>query len=338
MARQTSRPTIRDVADRASVDISVVSKVLRNDPGLRIRDETRLRVINAVEELQYRPNVYAQGLATARTGVIGLLVPDFMNPVYAEIISGAEEAARERDLRIWTASSAGYGPDQYSAMIRDGLVDGLLVAGQRVGDPKPDQMADGHVPTLLVNRRTPGADRWIILEDQRAAYTLTQHLLDLGHRDIGFVGDPDYADTGARRLDGFLTAMADARLQPSDAHLISADFSPEGGRAAAEKLLAAPEPPTAVVVGNALAALGVMQHVGASGLRIPDDISVVAIHQLPNEPYRNPELTCVKLPLRALGRRATELLITMPDSAPIHEVLVGDLMVIPGDTAQPPRR
>ena len=159
--RSTRRPTIDDVARRAVVDRAVVSKVLNDDPSLRVREETRQRVRQAAKELGYEPNFHARRLTQARTRAIGLLVPEYRNPGFAEIIAGAEEAAAERDLLLWTASSDGYPPERHAALYRSGIVDALLIAGSSLmvysGFRFVQQAHEAGLPIAIVNRgRTRG--------------------------------------------------------------------------------------------------------------------------------------------------------------------------------------
>ncbi|HDH26576.1 MAG TPA: LacI family transcriptional regulator [Actinobacteria bacterium] len=337
VAGKRSRVTIMDVAQRANVDQAVVSKVLRNDPGLRVRDETRQRVIDIASQLRYSPNIYARNLATARTGAFGLLVPDFRNPLNAEIIAGAEAVATERDLLLWTASSDGYGSEQYAAVVNGGLVDALLIAGVRTDEPLRDLVTAAQIPTLLVNRRSPDADRWVILEDQRAASLATDHLIALGHRKIGFVGGPTWADNATRRMEGFRASMEAANIELDERLVVSGNYSSAGGAEAVKRLLARGEPPTALVVAYAIAALGAWRHLHDCGFSVPGDISIVGIHQLPLEQQRVPALTCVRLPLRLLGRTAAQLVLDTPADEPIHAVVKDKIAVVTGGTAGPPR-
>ena len=333
--REQGRTTIADVAREAGVDRAVVSKVLSGDPALRVRDETRQRVKDAAAALDYRPNFHARGLARARAGAIGLLVPSG-NPLIVPIIDGAEEVAEERGLLLWTASHEGELTERYLRLLRSGAVDGALVAGLRAGYDADELFRDPRVPTLLVNRRSGGADRWVILDDERAARLATQYLIDHGHSRIGWAGGPAGVDTAERRQDGFRDAMAAADLWLDPTWLVSADYTPEGGAAAVRAFMASPEPPTAIVAADANEGLGVWHALHQLGLSVPGDVSLIALHKLPAEDYRQPAMTCVEMPLRELGRRAVELVLDNPWDAPIHETLQEVIVVSPGATVAPP--
>jgi LacI family transcriptional regulator len=333
--KERGRTTIADVARQAGVDRAVVSKVLSGDPALRVREETRERVKAAAVALDYRPNFHARGLARAQAGAIGLLVPSG-NPLIVPIIAGAEEVAEERGLLLWTASHEGELTERYLRLLRSGAVDGALVAGLRAGYDADELFQDPRVPTLLVNRRSGGADRWVILDDERAARMATEYLIDHGHRRIGWAGGPAGVDTAERRQDGFRDAMASADLWLDPTWLVSAEYTPEGGAAAVRRFLQSPEPPTAIVAADANEGLGVWYALHQHGLSVPGDVSLIALHKLPAEDFRLPAMTCVEMPLRELGRRAVELVLDNAWDAPIHETLQETIHVSPGDTVAPP--
>lgn len=335
-ARRSARPTISDVAARAGVDRAVVSKVLSGDPGLRVRDETRERVRLAASELGYLPNFHARGLARARAGALGLLVPDG-NPLFHEVMAGAEEAATQRDLLLSTATHQGDLPERFLRLLRGGIVDALLVSGLRAEVDAQALFRETRVPVILVNRRARGSDRWVILDDEHAARTATEHVIGLGHRVIAFLGGPRGVDTAERRLAGFRAAMAAAGLPVPDGRVIHAEYAAAAGEAAVVELLARGVPPTAIVAADAPLGLGAWHALAARGIGVPRDVSLIAIHRLPFEEYRVPALTCVQLPLRTLGRRAAELVLDTPPDAPIHELITDGVELFEGDTTAPPR-
>ena len=334
---ESGRSTIADVARLAGVDRAVVSKVLSDDPGLRVREETRQRVVAAAAELRYRPNFHARSLARARAGAMGLLVPAG-NPLMVPIIAGAEEVAAERGLLLWTASHEGKLTERYLRLLRSGAVDAALVAGLRAGYDADELFRDPRVPTLLVNRRSVGAERWVILDDEQAARLATDYLIGHGHRRIGWAGGPAGVDTAERRQNGFRDAMAAADLWLDPAWVIGAEYTPAGGSEAAAAILRSTVRPTAIVAADANEGLGVWHTLHERGIRVPQDVSLIAIHKLPAEDFRVPAMTCVEMPLRRLGRRAAEVVLDMPWDARIRETLEAELTISEGDTVAPPPR
>ncbi|MFF5265070.1 LacI family DNA-binding transcriptional regulator [Actinomadura viridis] len=336
--RRTRRVTLADVARKARVDKAVVSRVVNNDPLLNIRPETRARVVAALKELDYRPNVAARSLRTARAGTVGLFIPDFANPVYAEIITGAETAAATRGCALMVGSSTvGDGRAQsYLDLLGQGRVDGLLLAGGAITDEEQATLADRGLPWLFVNRRG-GGGRHVILDDGLAARMAVEHLLELGHRRIAHVGGPTGADTAHRRREGYVEALRAGGLEEDTRLIVGGTYGPDGGAQAVRRLLDAPEPPTAIFVANVSSAIGVLSALRAHGLSVPREVSVVAVHDLPLAEHLIPPLTTVRMPLRALGARATELLLTVPPDRPVEEVVRDPIELVVRQSTAPPR-
>ena len=331
------RVTLSDVARLARVDRSVVSRVVTGDPRLSVRPDTRARVLQAIEQLHYRTNAAARSLRTARAGALGLLIPDYANPIYAEIIKGAEEAALAYGYVLLTGSSAGrdHGISPYAELLDSGRVDGVLLAGAEHGSDL-EAAAGSSVPSILLNRRLPGATRFVTLDDERAAELAVDHLVQLGHAAIAHVAGPPHADTATRRRKGYSGALAKHGIAPQPGYVVAADYSPAGGARALGTLLELADPPTAVVVANIASAIGVLDAARRAGAGVPETISVVAVHDLDLAGFLYPGLTTVKMPLRRLGARGVELLTTLPGDAPVQEVLKGEIALVQrASTARP---
>jgi LacI family transcriptional regulator len=334
------RVTLADVAQLAGVDKAVVSRVVNADPLLVIRPDTRERVEAALKKLDYRPNAAARTLRTARTGTVGLFIPDFANPVYAEIITGAEAAALAHGQLLVTGSSSvsGHGPQTYLDLIGQWRVDGLLLAGDPLTPQQQVVLDTLGLPYLFLNRRSPGADRYVILDDGRAAAMAVTHLLDLGHTRIAHIAGPASADTAGRRRAGYEEALLSRGEQVYEQLVLTADYTPAGGAAAARQLLASDVRATAVFVANVASAVGVLGALRDGGVDVPGDMSVIAVHDLPLVAHLTPPLTTVRMPLRELGARAIELLLAADPSAPITEVVRAPIELIERGSTAPPRR
>jgi LacI family transcriptional regulator len=333
------RSTLTDVAQLAGVDKAVVSRVVNADPLLAIRPETRARVEAAIKELDYRPNVAARTLRTARTGTIGLFIPDFANPVYAEIITGAESAALAHGQLLVTASSSvtRHRAQTYLDLLGQGRVDGLLLAGDPVSPREKEALDAFGLPYLFLNRRDPGVDRYVVLDDVRAAAMAVTRLLDLGHTRIAHIAGPASADTAARRLAGYEQALRSRGLPVETDLVVTADYTPQGGADAVRRLLATGVRPSAVFVANVASAIGVLRALQDAGLAVPRDVSVVAVHDLPLAAHLAPPLTTVRMPLRELGARAIELLLSADPSAAITEVVASPIELVERESTAPPR-
>ena len=187
-----------------------------------------------------------------------------------------------------------------------------------------------------MNRRVPGAQRWLILPDERGAELAVEHLLALGHTEIGFLAGPRDADTARRRLKGFLTALRSAGVARPERWVEAGNYSPAGGLRAFEALMSSLPRPTAVVVANVHSAIGALEGARRTGVAIPDDVSIVAIHDLELANYLSPSLTTVSLPLRRLGARGVEVLTTMPAGEPVTETVTGDTRIVVRTSTGPP--
>jgi LacI family transcriptional regulator len=342
-ARGSKRPTpgkvtLNDVAVLAGVDRSVVSRVINDDPKLSIRPATRQRVLETIDKLGYRPNAAARSLRTSRSYMLGLFIPDFANPVYAEIIKGAETEAGRLGYALMTASSEGVlqGVDHYVNLFGQGRVDGLLFAGEESGR-ELERLRSLHLPWVLVNRRVPGSDRYVVLDDEGGARLAVDHLVALGHRHLAHVAGPETADTARRRRAGYVTAVAAAGLTADPRLVVHADYTAAGGHAAMNQLLAEPERPTAVFVANVASAVGVLHSLHAHGVSVPDEMSVIAIHDMALAGHLVPALTTVRMPLGELGARAVRLISTRGPDETITEVVREPLSVVTRESTAAPR-
>lgn len=333
--KQRARVTLADVARMARVDPSVVSRVINSDGRLVIKPETRERVLAAIRELNYHPNAAARSLRTAQSGAFGLLIPDFSNPIYAEIIKGAEAAAGERGALLLTATADPDRPERYVQTLISGRVDGLLLAAGNL-DPKvvSSLVASGR-PVASVNQRIPGVERAVLADDERASRIAVKHLLDLGHTRIAHLRGPQDSDTAKRRLAGYRRAMRSAGLEVGP--IVGAGYSSENGITAMRELLALRPRPTAVLIANVAAAVGALSAAIHARVDVPGDISVVAIHDIALAANLLPALTTVRMPLPQMGRAGLHALVD--DGEPgITVVRDPTELIVRESTAPPPAR
>ena len=327
-----------DVAALAKVDRSVVSRLLSADPRLNVRDSTRQRVLDAVRALGYRPNAAARALRTSRTWALGLFIPDFANPAYAEIIRGAEVAAGAAGSVLVTGSDLGVGRnlEAYLDLLGHGRVDGLLLATGALGMDE-DELTKLGIPWLFVNRTGRGQRRYVVLDDEGAIALAVGHLVGLGHERLAHLSGPRGSDSARRRRLGYQKAVRAQGIGASAALVVPGNFTPEGGSAAISELLGLPEPPTAVVTANVASAIGTLHAAHRLGVRVPEDLSVIAVHDIPLAANLVPPLTTVRTPLERLGERAVELLLTTPSDSPACEVVGQPMALVLRESTAPPR-
>ena len=324
-ARRAGTPTVSDVARAAGVSTAVVSRVLNDDERLRIRDATRARVRDAAERLRYTPNTSARSLRLASSGAICLVVTDLSNPIHAATLAGAQASAERsgRVVLLADADELSLHPDRLRDMVASGRVDGLVMHLPGVkGDSALRRIAEQHVPTVVINSRVRGPAGCVILDDQAASALATRHLLDLGHRDVGVITALAASDRSLRRLEGVETLLRARGLSLEPTRVIEAGFSVGPGQLAGGTLLALRPRPSAVVVLNVMAAIGLLEACSEAGVAVPGELSVIGLIDTWVCEHTSPPLTVVEMPIRELGAQAVELLVEMIDGGPKKSLIV----------------
>lgn len=317
---------MKDVAKLARVDPSIVSRVINNDPGLNIKDETRVRILEAVDNLNYRPNIMARSLKKGETKIIGMAIPSFFNPVISSIIHGAELRAVKEGYTLLVYSEE---QDQKKIIssLNNGYIDGLIISSSHFDDANILELHNKKLPFLLVNRKVTGINSFVVTDDIQGVKLGVQHIIKFGHKRIAHISGPLYTTTGLERLQGYRIALNESNIEFNSRYVQESDYSIEGGYNAMKHLLALSIPPTAVFVANVLASLGAMKAIREQGLLIPDNISLVAYHDVYFADTLFPPLTTVKMPLEEMGNKAIGKLIAI-----LQKKDNGDGIVIKGGT------
>jgi len=327
---------MRDVANHAGVSVQTVSCVI-NETG-NISEETRLRVLNAIEALNYKRNAIARSMRTRRTRMIALLVMDITNPVLSVIASTIEAAAYAQNYTVLLYNT-GLDPAReqaYVDSIGDRRADGAIMVNA-IGREHALQLVENHIPTVIIDCVTDSPLPTVSVDNLRGAYLATEHLINLGHRRIAHIGGSHRLEIARQREAGYLQALADHNLTyrrslPSE----SVQWGYQHGYTAMHRLLQDDERPTAVFAASDELAIGAYRALAEAGLRVPDDISVVGFDNIEAAAYTTPPLTTIHQPFAELGERAFELLLGMLDEAngtPANIVLPPRL-VIRGSTAE----
>jgi LacI family transcriptional regulator len=318
------RPTLTDVAALAGVDSSLVSRVLRGDPKGFASAETRARIVQAAETLGYRANVAARGLRNSRTMTLGLVLPGFSSPVYSSIAHGVEERARESGYGLVLSTHAAGDPHEtITDMLMQGRVDAMLVASGLIEDTSLRQLVARHPGSVvLVNRQVRGIAASVVVRDGDAAALAVEHLSGLGHRSICGVFGLRTVDTMVRRRNGFVRACK--RLGVDATIVEMPDRDHVAGYEAAQRALQTTNPPTALLAGTFPMGVGVLAGARDLGVAVPEQVSVLALHNDQLADYLSPRLSTLSLPTRRLGAEAAELALSLIEGGTPRRVVVPD--------------
>ena len=334
---------LKDVARRAGVDPSTVSRVLRGDERKPAKTETRERILKIAREMGYRANSVARSLRTRQREAIGLVIPDAGNPGFAEIFKGVEAVTAEAGWHVIVVEGRptprpGLGWDR---LVLEGRVDGVLVSVASIRDPMVKRVAESGFPIVLVNRRSHGVAGSVVMNDARGSEVAVEHFYGLGHRRIGHIAGPANLDTGRRRLAGFRDALKRRELTARGEWLAVTDYTEAGGACAAQAILdqSGERLPTAVYVASFMSGVGAVQVFKDAGFNVPEDISVIVSDELSLAAHTAPPLTTVGMPVTRMGEVAARMLLRAVSGEAVSDIVLPEepRLVVRASTA-PPRR
>jgi LacI family transcriptional regulator len=309
-----------DVARKAGVSISTASYVVTGSRS--VGDETRRRVLEAIAETGYTPDAVARALRSSRSQTVALVVPDIRNPFFTALIDGVEAEARANGQSLVMVNT-GEDPEREVAALRDlraQRVDGFIIGLTRQ-TPKElvKSLQDSKKPFVLVDRAGPAGVDQVTVANDVAAKVMTDHLIGLGHRRIGIVAGARGISTAEDRLSGYRAALEGAGIPFDESLVIAGGSRRDVARLAVTEALRRPDRPHALVVTNNDMTLGALEAIAALGLKIPSDIAIVSLDDLPWAGVLSSPLTAVAQPSFAMGREAMRLLlrrVQTPDAPP----------------------
>lgn len=300
---------IIQVAKRAKVSTATVSRVLNGFPG--VRETTAQRVQRAIAELNYVPNPSARGLRSRRTRLFGLIVSDVTNPFFPELIAAFEALAAAEGIEV-IFTHTNYDPQRLHSCIRrmiERSADAIAVMTSEVEEQALHQAVQAGIPVVLMNQRKLASKYPNVPVEYTVGFReALDHLLSLGHRDIGFIAGPQTLNSARNRKDAFIAALKSHGLQVRAKWIAVGEMRVEGGRKAMEALLAQQPRPTAVVATNDLMAVGALQAAHAGRFQIPRDLSLIGFDDLPIASMVHPPLSTIRHPRREVAARAFDLL------------------------------
>ncbi|MDU9038186.1 LacI family DNA-binding transcriptional regulator [Pseudomonas corrugata] len=301
--------TIKDVAALAGISYTTVSHVVNKTRP--VSEEVRLKVEAAIKRLDYVPSAVARSLKAKTTATIGLLVPNSLNPYFAELARGIEDYCERNGYCVILCNSDD-NPDKQRSYLRvllEKRIDGLIVASAGGDVGLAQGLAGVRTPMVIVDRGLDGVDADLVrIDHEYGAYLATRHLLELGHRDIAFIGGPADTSVAQMRLAGYCRALKEAGIELPVERMLESDFTSTGGYRAAAELLEH-QPPSAIFAANDMIGIGVLRAAAERNVRVPSELSVIGFDDIQMSRYVYPALTTVGQSILQLGEMAAEVLL-----------------------------
>ncbi len=328
--------TLDDVARKAGVSRATVSRVVNNYPHVSSR--VRQRVLRAIEEMGYNPNIPARSLASRRTGNIGFVIPNslhtfFTDPYFPRLIEGIAHGCNENDytFSLFVFHTAEMEARLLPRLTGGGLVDGIIVQATDTDDKVLQRFVHGKVPFVIAGRPLGISQvNYIDVDNVTGAYNAVAHLIRVGRRRIGTITGPLNTAAGLDRLEGYRRALADRNLPGREDWIVTGDFTQQSGYYAARQLLQRDPNLDALFAASDTMAVGALQAIKDVGKRVPEDIALVGYDDLPPAQLADPPLTTVRQPIRRFGMHALEILLDVIEngSTPPRQVVLETELVV----------
>ncbi|MBK7319518.1 LacI family DNA-binding transcriptional regulator [Candidatus Villigracilis affinis] len=303
-----SHPTLRDVARLAGVSHQTVSRVINGSED--VLPETRAIVEAAIEQLGYRPNAIARSMARGQTHTLACISPNLTDYTFASVIEGAEVEARQHDY--FMLSSSATDPKAFQALV-DELVGHRRVDGLIVINPYSDDRflhIPENFPVVFVGARSHEKEICSVsLDDEKVAYEATRHLISLGHTNIALVTGPMEEDCSQDRAEGYRRALQEAGIAYDESKVLEGDWSASSGQRALLSFVESGNVPTAVFAQNDRMALGVLRAARDVNLKVPSQLAVIGVDDMPLSSYFDPPLTTMQQDMPLIGQEATRMLL-----------------------------
>jgi LacI family transcriptional regulator/LacI family repressor for deo operon, udp, cdd, tsx, nupC, and nupG len=336
--------TIKDIADKAGVAHSTVSRALHGHPA--ISPETTARVRQIAETLGYVPSAVARGLKTSRSNALGVIISRIDDPFFSEILQGIEDEAQVAGYSLFVAASQ-RDFERVQGIVqsmRERRVDGVIVCSGRLSAEHGRQLQQIGIPIIAIDNQALEDHEYSITHDHLyGSCQLTQHLINLGHKKIGYLGNKRSGRTTQERLNGFRKSMELAHYQILPKYIYQgSNGQPEGGIEGANYYIGLQDIPSAIVCYNDMMAIGVLHKFQSSGFHIPEDCSIVGFDNISFSAFTNPPLTTFEQPKYEIGFEAARMMMSLLENGntqtiehhPRHRVLRGRL-IIRNSTASP---
>ncbi|MEN2768652.1 LacI family DNA-binding transcriptional regulator [Ornithinibacillus xuwenensis] len=308
--------TIKDVAKASGVSPSTVSRVIANNS--RISEETKKKVRKAMKELGYHPNINARNLVAKSTKAIGVIMPSsadkaLQNPFFPEILRGIGSVIHdvEYSMSLSTGETEEEIFSEVQRMVYGSYVDGVILLYSRINDKVTNFLREQDFPFVIVGKPSDFESEITHVDNDnfRAGKEITNHLIEMGHKRIGFIGGSRDLFVTRDREDGYEAALQEAGIEECDSYKIHTEFLKAGGSEAVEHLLSLQTPPTGLVVSDDLISLGMLSMLEKYGVRVPQDVSMVSFNNVYLSEITRPALTTVDINIYELGAQSAKALI-----------------------------
>ena len=310
------KPTIKDIADKAKVSKSTVSRVINNSRS--VNEKKRKAVLAAMKKLDFRPNQLARGLAGGRSNTIGVVTHDIGSPFYDSVARGVAIELGESPYSPIFVDGQWHDEVEENAIhtLIERRVDGLILIGGTVSQKKLNKIRD-EIPLVVAGREiSDWEDSCFYIDNFAGSYEATKYLIDSGHTEIAFISGIKNHQDAIRRKKGYTQALKDSGIEVNEALMFEGDFRAPSGVLAAESLLNRSTRFSAIFASNDEMAIGARLYLYRRGIRVPEDISVVGFDDQPTSAFVTPPLTTVRQPAFELGGAAAKALVHLLDDKP----------------------
>ncbi len=327
------RVTIKDIAKEAGVSITTVSRVINNKTE-GVGEETRERILKIIDEKGYTPNYIARGLVLKKTQVVGVIIPDIMNPFFPEIIRGVEDTAAKHGYNIilCNTDSKWDKEKEYIKLLIDKYVDGIIYTGSMQSDRENiEELMDSSIPFVFLDRFVHVDGASYVCDDGVAGmYEMVSYLIEEGHRNIAYISGARESSTARDRLEGYKKALIDHGIPFNPELVVHGDYKMSSGKLGMGELLKLPYQFTAVACANDLMAVGALDTLHEKGIEVPKEISITGYDDIYLAGMTYPKLTTMAQAKYSLGVQAMKLLVELMDgkSTGAEEIVLRPRLVV----------
>ncbi|WP_246120464.1 LacI family DNA-binding transcriptional regulator [Cohnella terricola] len=326
-------PKIKDVAKQAGVSVTTVSRVLNGERY--VKDDLKIRVQRAIDELGYSPSHIARSLVRRKTNLIGVIVPDVTSSFYSTILSTIEKTASLNDYNLLVCNIIEDTDKElkYLQVFQQMRVDGIIIMHEKLNEEIRELINKFSIPIIFSSVK-PADQKFmsVIIDDYAAAYDATRHLIELGHTRIGFIGgDMRDITSGQNRYAGYIRALEDSGIEVPESYIRFGDYKTQSGYELMKEMLASEPYPTAVFAVSDDMAVGAMNCIHDHGLKVPEDLSVIGFDGSQLTEQVRPRLTSMQQPILEMGKVTVDMLLRLiadSKNSPAEDVILQHKLVV----------